>query len=126
EAPQAAEVSTRLSTEHGVTPYPIEFHRQELPALFGSGRSAMHINGPWARTRIGEEPESEDIPYAVAVLPCDVNCSALQGGDSLVIASDSSNHDAAWEFIDYLTSIEPHTQRILESGLTPMLTGDRR
>lgn len=123
EARKALEFYTGLYTEHRVTPNPIEFNREELPTLFGSGRIAMHINGPWGRTIIGEEPGSDDIPYEVAVLPCDVKCSGLQGGDSLVIAADSSNQDAAWAFIDYLTSLEPHTTRILESGLTPMLTG---
>jgi multiple sugar transport system substrate-binding protein len=40
-----------------------------------------------------------------------------------VISERSRNAEAAYTFVDYLTSFEPHTERILASGLTPMLTG---
>jgi multiple sugar transport system substrate-binding protein len=119
----ALEFYTGLYTEHKVTPNPIEFNREELPTLFGEGRVAMIINGPWARTIMGYEPDNDVVPYAVSVLPCDVRCSGLQGGDSLVVAAGSQNQEAAWRFIDYLTSIGPHTERILEAGLVPMLAG---
>lgn len=122
-AKEALSFYTGLYTEHGVTPNPIEFNREELPTLFGEGRVAMIINGPWARTIMGLEPDNDEAPYATAVLPCNVSCAGLQGGDSLVIAASSPNLDAAYRFIDYVTSLEPHTERILEAGLVPMLEG---
>lgn len=123
EAKKALEFYTELYTKYKVAPNPIEFNREELPTLFGEGRVAMIINGPWAATIMGYEPDNDVVPYATAVLPCDVVCSGLQGGDSLSIASSSKNQEAAYRFIDYLTSFGPHTERILEAGLVPMLTG---
>ena len=123
EASEALAFYTGLYTEHGVTPNPIEFNREELPTLFGEGSVAMIINGPWARTIAGAEPDDAETPYATAVLPCHVRCGGIQGADSLVIAANSEVTEAAYRFADYLTSFEPHTERVLGSGLVPMLEG---
>lgn len=123
EAERALRFYTELYTEHGVTPNPIEFNREELPTLFGQGRVAMIMNGPWARTIADVEPGDPDMPYATAVLPCDSRCGGIQGADSLVIPANSGDPEAAYQLIDYLTSFEPHTERVLEAGLTPMLEG---
>ena len=40
-----------------------------------------------------------------------------------MIADNSDDKKAAYTFINYITSFEPHTQRTLASGLTPMLEG---
>lgn len=122
-AREALAFYTGLYTEHGVTPNPIEFNREELPTLFGEGRVAMIMNGPWARTISGAEPDDPDTPYATAVLPCHVRCGGIHGGDSLVVAADSDVADAAYRFADYLTSFEPHTERVVNAGLVPMLEG---
>jgi multiple sugar transport system substrate-binding protein len=123
EAREALAFYTDLYLEHEVTPNPIEFNREELPTLFGEGRVAMLINGPWARAIMGKEPDNAEVPYATAVLPCHARCGGIQGADSLVISERSRNAEAAYTFVDYLTSFEPHTERILASGLTPMLQG---
>ena len=123
EAREALAFYTGLYTEHRVTPNPIEFNREELPTLFGEGRVAMIINGPWARTIAGAEPDDEETPYATAVLPCNVRCGGIQGADSLVVAAKSDVADAAYRFADYLTSFGPHTERVLNAGLVPMLEG---
>lgn len=123
EAQKALEFYTGLYREHGVTPNPVEFNREELPTLFGEGRVAMIINGPWARAIMGQEPDNDEVPYATAVLPCDVRCGGIQGADSLVVAASSDQQEAAYRFIDYLTSFEPHTERVLGAGLVPMLKG---
>src|SRR5690625_1077664 len=123
EAHRALQFYADLYLEHEVTPNPIEFNREELPTLFGEGRIAMHINGPWARTIMGIEPDNEQYPYAVAVLPCDARCGGVLGADSVAISTSSENKEAAYQFIDFMTSFEVHTERILASGLTPMLEG---
>ena len=123
EAAEALEFYTDLYLEHEVAPNPIEFNREELPTLFGEGRIAMLINGPWARTIMGQEPDNDVVPYATAELPCHEECAGILGADSLVIADNSGNKEAAYTFINYITSFEPHTQRTLASGLTPMLEG---
>lgn len=123
EAREALEFYTDLYLEHEVAPNPIEFNREELPTLFGEGRIGMLINGPWARAIMGQEPDNDEVPYATAILPCHVRCGGIQGADSLVISENSANAEAAYTFVDYLTSFEPHTERILASGLTPMLEG---
>jgi multiple sugar transport system substrate-binding protein len=123
EAREALEFYTDLYLEHEVTPNPIEFNREELPTLFGDGRVAMIMNGPWARAIMGKEPDNEETPYANAPLPCHEECAGILGADSLVIAENTDNPEAAFTFVDYLTSFEPHTERILASGLVPMLKG---
>lgn len=123
EAAEALQFYTDLYLEYEVTPNPIEFNREEIPTLFGEGRVAMLINGPWARTIMGYEPDNDVVPYATAELPCQAECAGILGADSLVIADNSDNKEAAYEFIDYITSFEPHTQRTLAAGLTPMLEG---
>lgn len=123
EAHRALQFYADLYLEHEVTPNPIEFNREELPTLFGEGRIAMHINGPWARTIMGIEPDNEQYPYAVAVLPCDARCGGVLGADSVAISTSSENKEAAYQFIDFMTSFDVHTERILAAGLTPMLEG---
>ena len=123
EAEEALRFYTELYTEHGVTPNPIEFNREELPTLFGEGRIAMHINGPWARLIMDREPDNPDVPYATTVLPSHVRSGGLQGGDSLVVWDGTQHLDVAAEFVNFWTSFDAHTEYILHHGLVPLVEG---
>lgn len=123
EAEEALGFYAGLYSEYGVAPNPIEFNREELPTLFGEGRIAMHINGPWARSIMGLDPDNDQAPYATATLPSHVRSGGLQGGDSLVIWSGTDYPEIALEFIQYWTSFEAHTEYIRHHGLVPMVEG---
>ncbi len=123
EAEEALAMYTGLFTDYNVAPNPIEFNREELPTLFGEGRIAMHINGPWARAIMDREPDNPDVPYATAILPAHERSGGLQGGDSVVVWSGTDHPELAAEFIQFWTSFDVHTEYIRTHGLVPMVDG---
>lgn len=102
---------------------------------FAAGEYAMYISGPWYlgefRRRLPEEVQDD---WATAPLPGpDGPGVSMAGGSSLVIFKASGNADAAWRFIEYLSSPEAQVRFYelsgnlparLEAWETPMLAGD--
>lgn len=87
--------------------------------LFNEGRAAIVFSGPWFLGEI-----SDDVDYGLALLP---KISAANGEpmkpwvtvEGAYIAEPSKNKDAAFEFLDYLTSQEAALVMALEGGQTP-------
>ncbi|QGN34939.1 extracellular solute-binding protein [Microlunatus sp. Gsoil 973] len=73
---------------------------------FEHGEAAMYIAGSWfGGSLIGEAPKIRD-KWATAPLPQDKECATQVAGDSLVMFDQSKNKDAAWLWLQYLSSKE--------------------
>ncbi len=116
---------TDLYTKYHVAPNPVEYNREQLPELFKQGKIAMMITGPWGKTIMGLDPNNATVPYATAELPCGERCGGIQVGDSVVISKSTAHPDEAYQFVDYWTSLQGHTQYDLDGGLVPMVKGEQ-
>ncbi|HET6340677.1 MAG TPA: sugar ABC transporter substrate-binding protein [Gemmatimonadota bacterium] len=104
---------------------------------FAAGEYAMYISGPWYlgefRRRL---PEAVQDDWATAPLPGpDGPGVSMAGGSSLVVFKASGNADAAWRFIEYLSSPEAQVRFYelsgnlparLEAWEAPALAGDAK
>jgi len=74
---------------------------------FASGKVAMYMAGAWfAGTLNGEYPKIKG-KWAAAPLPKGTNgCATTIAGDTLVILNGSDHKDAAWKWIEFLSSPE--------------------
>lgn len=123
-SPQSVEALrfySNLYTKHKIVPNPLEYNREELPVLFKQGKIAMFVCGPWAKTIMGIEPDNKKTPYKTALLPQGENgIASTLVSDSLMISSKSENPEAAWKFIQYITSPEEQKRYDKEHGLVPI------
>ncbi|MGH7589580.1 MAG: sugar ABC transporter substrate-binding protein [Gemmatimonadota bacterium] len=104
---------------------------------FAAGEYAMYISGPWYlgefRRRLPDEIQDD---WATAPLPGpDGPGVSMAGGSSLVVFKASGNADAAWRFIEYLSSPEVQVRFYelsgnlparLEAWEAPALAGDAK
>lgn len=76
---------------------------------FVEGTHPMFFSGPWHMSLIEElgGPEFEG-KWAIAPMPEKDSRTSFVGGSDLVVFKDSDNKDAAWKFVEYLTT--PETQ----------------
>jgi multiple sugar transport system substrate-binding protein len=73
---------------------------------FEHGEAAMYIAGSWfGGSLISEAPKIKG-KWATAPLPQDKKCATQVAGDSLVMFNQSKNQDAAWLWMQYLSSPE--------------------
>jgi multiple sugar transport system substrate-binding protein len=74
---------------------------------FASGKVAMYMAGAWfAGTLTGEYPKLKG-KWAAAPLPKGTNgCATTIAGDTLVMLAGSKQQDAAWKWIEFLSSPE--------------------
>jgi multiple sugar transport system substrate-binding protein len=67
----------------------------------------MFLSGPWHLALIretgGEEFEGN---WDIAPLPADDSATAFLGGSDLAVFENTDNPDAAWAFVEYLSSPE--------------------
>jgi multiple sugar transport system substrate-binding protein len=72
---------------------------------FASGKVAMYMAGDWfAGTLMGEYPKLTG-KWAAAPLPQgSAGCKTTVAGDSLVVLANSKNQDAAWKWIEFLST----------------------
>ena len=73
-------------------------------APFIQARTAMLFCGDWATNAIATG--NPDIEFAVAPLPKGKEAATVIGGYNLAIPPTSSNADAAWDFITWMTAQE--------------------
>jgi multiple sugar transport system substrate-binding protein len=106
-----------------------------LHQQFGAGEYAMYISGPWDlgefRRRLPEEVQGD---WTTSPLPGpDGPGESIAGGSSLVVFKASANEEAAWRFIEYLSSpgaqvrffeLSGNLPARLEAWETPALADD--
>jgi multiple sugar transport system substrate-binding protein len=109
-----------LYTKHQVVPNPIEYNREQLPVLFKEGKIAMFVCGPWAKSIMGIEADNEETPFKTAPLPQGTKMANTLVSDSLMISAKTEHPDAAWKFVDFITSAAEQMNYDKEHGLVPI------
>jgi ABC-type glycerol-3-phosphate transport system substrate-binding protein len=122
--PKVIEVVTRyteLATKHKVSPVPPAQARQtDHPvAMFGTGRAAMFVTGPWDIARIKKEFPDEYANLATAVTPGPAGGSVM-GGGSLFIPKGSKNKEASFELMKWFISDKYAVRMAEEMGRHPV------
>ncbi|MGP4079268.1 sugar ABC transporter substrate-binding protein [Pseudalkalibacillus sp. R45] len=118
---ETMEKFTGLATEHKASPVPPPQQRQtDHPvAMFGSGRAASFISGPWDIARIKNEFPQAYEDLATAPLPGGGEGSVL-GGGSLFVPKGSENKAASFELMKWFVSDKYAMRLAKEEGRHPV------
>lgn len=84
----------------------LSWGNSELRQQFEAGKAAMMINGSGHVAAVAKN--APDLKYGIWLLPCDVNCASVIGGEDWVIPKGAHGKDAAWEVLKYYSSPEIH------------------
>ena len=89
---------------------------------FATGKVGMYIAGNWfAGQMLSEFPDIEG-QWATAPLPKgDAGCATTLAGDSLIILGTSEQQDAAWKWIEYLSSPDIMSAWTIDEETTTLL-----
>jgi multiple sugar transport system substrate-binding protein len=104
-AEEAAEFYVGL-TEYSPPDY-LNSNSYDGRVAFANGQVAMYMAGAWfAGVLDGEFPKLKG-KWAAAPLPeGEAGCATTIAGDALVVFADSENQDAAWKWIEFLSTPE--------------------
>ncbi|MFE2203564.1 extracellular solute-binding protein [Streptomyces rubiginosohelvolus] len=97
---------------------------ENMMQAFKNGDVAMMINGPWAvaDTLTGSQFTDKD-NLGVAPVPAGSAAQgAPQGGHNLAVYAGSKNLDAAYAFVEYMTSVDSQATAAGELNLLPTRT----
>jgi ABC-type glycerol-3-phosphate transport system substrate-binding protein len=100
EAVSAGKLLERLFVEDKVTPVGIT--GADSDTLFQSGKSCMHITGPWMIAGF----DKAGLNYGIVPLPKGKVEANIADGPGLAINASSKEADAAWRFLSYWNSTE--------------------
>lgn len=90
--------------KQGLTPQSVPTNF-DVAQSFIKGTTPMFFSGPWQIGLIQQEGGATmNGKWAVAPMPQKVSNTSFVGGADLVVFKKSKNRDAAWKFIQYLTS----------------------
>ncbi len=86
--------------------------------LFGEQKACMQLDGSWLFGYRKDAP----FDWGIALVPApEGNITASNvGGEHLFIFKDSAHKEAAWEFVQYLTSTEVQIKWDMETGFLPV------
>lgn len=114
---------TELSTVHEVAPIPPAQQRQtDHPvAMFGTGRAASFVSGPFDLSRIENEFPDVYEDVGTAVIPGPEKGSTM-GGGSLFVPKGSENKVAAFELMKWFISDKYAIRLAEEMGRHPVKT----
>ncbi|HEY8590336.1 MAG TPA: sugar ABC transporter substrate-binding protein [Naasia sp.] len=91
----------------------------EILSLFAAGQIGMLPNGAFAYSELTSK--YPDIDFGITPIPGSSGGTAsFAGGDTLAITKDTTNEDAAWEFIAWATSQEAQAEYIAGAGVVPI------
>lgn len=76
----------------------------QVYAPFIQGEVAFMICGDWGYNAVAEG--NPELDFGIAPLPKGKSAASVMGGYSLCINQNTANADAAWKFVEFLTSAE--------------------
>ncbi len=114
---------TEMATKHNISPIPPANPRQtDHPvAMFGTGRAASFVSGPWDIARIRDEFPQAYENLATAVMPGQAEGSVL-GGGSLFVPKGSDSKKASFELMKWFVSKKYAMRMAEEMGRHPVKT----
>ena len=71
--------------------------------LMASGKLALFSDGPWFQSTI-QQKAGDNYEIVALPMPTGVTSGSLAGGTALGMSSKSDNKEAAWRFIEFMTS----------------------
>jgi multiple sugar transport system substrate-binding protein len=102
EGLEAFKFLTDMYTNGIMPPGTIAYDRwDDICNAFLSQKIAMYITGNW---EIGDTKEGAEFDWGIAPHPVQKERSSFLGGASLIIPGNAENKEAAWKWIDFLTS----------------------
>ena len=107
-----------LMYEYKVSPTGAEQLEFGYSDMFISGQTAMITDGSW---NVGKYEEAMGADFQIAELPQHTTQGATTHGLAYVIASNSSNIEAAWEFVKFASTKE--AQEATAAGAIPAYEG---
>lgn len=79
----------------------------DITPAFVRGTHPMFFSGPWHMGLIDEAGgKGFEDKWAIAPMPADDSNTSFVGGGDLVVFKQSENKEAAWKFVEYLTTPE--------------------
>ncbi|QSB15359.1 sugar ABC transporter substrate-binding protein [Natronosporangium hydrolyticum] len=103
-----------------MTPDVVTYGHDDLREQFASGQVAMMVNGPWNLDALSAD--DVEIDWAVAPLPCDVECASQAGGENIGVSASTDHPEAAWSFIEWLQSRDVALDWTLDHNSIPHRT----
>jgi ABC-type glycerol-3-phosphate transport system substrate-binding protein len=121
EGVEAAEFYVNLAQNYAPPDY-LSSDSWNGRVAFATGKVGMYIAGNWfAGQLLSEFPDIEG-QWASAPLPeGDAGCATTLAGDSLIILGSAEQQDAAWLWIEYLSSPEVMTAWTIGEETTTLL-----
>jgi arabinogalactan oligomer/maltooligosaccharide transport system substrate-binding protein len=134
EAVRALAFYRDLIRQHLAPPRPSPSNDyEEQMQLFGSGKLAMMVNGPWVTRALLDQPAFKSHPDRLDVGPFPAGPSgrpaAPLSGHGWVVSRCAPRPDAAWALAVSLSDLEAQATFAVENSLLPALTAvyaDRR
>jgi multiple sugar transport system substrate-binding protein len=76
----------------------------DIVPAFIQGTHPMFFSGPWHLSLITEQGADIKGKWAIAKMPEKESATSFIGGSDLVVFKNSDNKDAAWKFVEYLST----------------------
>jgi len=120
-AVRSLEFLRSLITDGSMSPEVIGWTQTDVQKQFSAGKAAMAIDGPWSLAQLERDARDPGLQYGIAPFPRDARFATPLGGENLVITRQA-NLDAAWTFVEYLTSPAVMERFDRKSGFLPPRT----
>lgn len=101
----------------------LTYDQQDCAKLFADGRAAMFNNWEMMAFILNDPEESKIAGHVGYALPPGVTedtVSSMAGHEGLAIPTASKHKEAAWRWIEFITSKENTKARAIEQGFTPV------
>lgn len=108
----------RLIDDGSMSAEVVNLDQSDIQRLFSAGKVAMMTNGPWTLPQLGRDATDPDFQYGIAPIPRDQRYATPLGGENVAITRHA-NVEAAWTFVEWLTSREVMERFARRSGHLP-------
>jgi len=102
EAVEGVQFAADLLHAHKVTPETLSTERDQGLEVFGSGKVAMYMTGPWDIQTLTEAGRSEGLRWGVAPLPMGKRRATMLGTENYAICTQSQHPDETWRLFEFL------------------------
>ncbi len=120
-AVRSLEFLRSLITDGSMSPKVIDWSQGDAQKQFSAGKAAMMVNGPWSIFQLKRDAHDPNLTFGVARIPRDERFATVLGGENLAITRQA-NVEAAWAFVQYVTSREAMERISRRTGFLPPRT----
>jgi multiple sugar transport system substrate-binding protein len=110
-----------LIVDGAMSPEVIDWTQGDAQKQFSAGRAALMVNGPWSILQLERDTAGRTLRYGIARLPRDVRSATPLGGENIAITRQA-HVEAAWDFVQFVTSREAMERAGQRRGFLPPRT----